>query len=191
MDSYYTWTNIPGEALPQEGVELGASFEYKDTFDEKVDEDVSLYDKDGFATLKINISNYRKMGIADTGSTKGFISHEREGFDDYWGEIYAVTRYGDGDNIFSLFYDRGNSYMGVFYTRYRVQKDVSEIKTGLLIDELDLWGQAGEPSYNGGRGNYISMNFSCSQDLEEKSVTMASGTDSQSGYVSTSSYIVA
>ncbi len=190
MDENITYTNTWGEQLPSDGVAINTGILYRESYGEFIDKDVvASSGSNGFMKLTFDTPYYEKRGVANV-VARDFIGHEREGYDDYWGFISTVSHHSVGDKI-TLAADRGKAYTGVRYTHYRAYKDVDDVGVNYLIDNLSLWGQVGEPSYNGGYDNYILISLASSHELTSKSITMKNSTNNKSGAIATSSCIIA
>ncbi len=68
----------------------------------------------------------------------------------YVGRPMIVRRYGRSNSSSSsdLKNDRGKCYTSLYYATYRVDKNIRERHFGFVFNELEMWGQIGQPSFS-------------------------------------------
>ncbi len=68
----------------------------------------------------------------------------------YLSQPMIVRRDGRSNSAWSsdLKNDRGKCYTSLYYATYRVNKNIRERHFGFVFNELEMWGQAGQPSFS-------------------------------------------
>lgn len=93
-------------------------------------------------------------------------------FDNYAGRSMVIRRYGRNNSSSSsdLRNDRGKSYTAVYYGTYRVAKNVYERHVAFRLNQLEIWGQAGQPSFSLSNDDSLTIKASWQNKFNNKNL---------------------
>lgn len=107
--------------------------------------------------------------------------------DGYAVKPMVIRRYGRSNSTSSsdLKNDRGKNYTAVYYATYKVKKGVKERHFGFVFNQLEIWGQAGEPSFKlNDNTDKLTVNFYWENEFDNK-IILADFSDTEgSQYIS-------
>ena len=66
----------------------------------------------------------------------------------YAGKPMKITRAGASNNLSDLSKNKGKTCTALYYATYKVRKDIKERHFGFVFNQLDVWGQVGQPSFS-------------------------------------------
>ncbi len=94
--------------------------------------------------------NYNDEIKSRYGAPRYEIQGEKTILNNYAGKPMIVSRDGRSNSAWSsdLKNDRGKCYTSLYYATYRVDKNIRDRHFGFVFNELEMWGQAGQPSFS-------------------------------------------
>lgn len=125
--------------------------------------------------LSKNLTSFMEVAPDKKVGTPDFnILGERYVFGDYYGTPMEIRRYGRSNSASSsdLKNDRGIAYSALYYGVYKVPKNVRERRIAFRFNELEIWGQVGQPSFKlNSDKDYVTITATWQNKFDNKTIS--------------------